>query len=141
VAVTGTVAETYVAALQHGLVDPGSATLVGVVRRPTGWFRATVDENHPALGPPEPLLDEANRRTEALKRHGLCDEGAHNAAWEETKFADRYREHVRSGEAAAVLDALAERVRDGADLWLVCSEGDGKRCHRHVLVERLRERV
>jgi hypothetical protein len=44
---TGTLDETYVAALQHDLVEPGDATLVGVVRHPTGWFRAATDENQP----------------------------------------------------------------------------------------------
>ena len=28
---------------------------------------------------------------EELKRRGMCDEGAHNAAWEESRFAARYR--------------------------------------------------
>jgi hypothetical protein len=139
---TGTVDETYVAALQHDLVDPGEATLVGVVRRPTGWFRAAVDENVPALGPPPELLDAAKRRTEDLKRDGLCDEGAHNAAWEDLDFGRRYRDHLDADDgAAAALDDLADRLRDGEDLWLVCFEGDGKRCHRRPLVELLRERV
>lgn len=138
---TGSVTETYVAALQHDLAEVGDATLVGVVRRPTGWFRAAVEENHPTLGPPGPLLDEVQARAETLRRQGLCDEGAHNAAWEETDFADRYREHVRTDfEAGAALDTLVERVRDGEDVALVCYEGDGKRCHRRVLVELHRER-
>jgi uncharacterized protein YeaO (DUF488 family) len=136
---TGSVDETYVAALQHDLVDPGDATLVGVVRRPPGWFRETVDENHATLGPPAALLDEATDRTEELKRRGLCDEGAHNAAWEETEFARRYREYLAAdADAADAVAALADRVRDGEDLWLVCFEGEGKRCHRDLLVERLR---
>jgi uncharacterized protein YeaO (DUF488 family) len=137
---TGTVDETYVAALQHDLVEPGEATLVGVVRRPTGWFRAAVDENVPVLGPPRDLLEEAKARTEALKRDGLCDEGAHNAAWAELDFERRYRDHL-DADGAAALDDLADRLRGGEDLWLVCFEGDGKRCHRRPLVELLRDRV
>lgn len=138
---TGTLDETYVAALQHDLVEPGDATLVGVVRRPTGWFRAATDENRPALGPPEALLEEAKDRTEELKRRGMCDEGAHNAAWEETDFARRYREFLDADDTAHdALDNLAARVDDGEDVWLVCFEGDGKRCHRHTLLEHIRER-
>ena len=40
--------DTYVAALQNDLVDifPETA-IVGVVQRPTGWFRTTIDENYP----------------------------------------------------------------------------------------------
>jgi uncharacterized protein YeaO (DUF488 family) len=139
---TGSVDETYVAALQHDLVEPGDAALVGVVRRPTGWFRAETDENRPALGPPEALLDETKDRTEELKRRGMCDEGAHNAAWEETDFTRRYREYLDADPAARdALSDLAGRVAAGEAVWLVCFEGEGKRCHRHPLAERLRERV
>jgi hypothetical protein len=137
---TGTVDETYVAALQHDLVDPGDATLVGVARRPTGWFRDVTDENRSVLGPPAALIDEAKDRTEELKRRGMCDEGAHNAAWEETDFARRYREYLANDDAAHdALAALAARVDRGEDVWLVCFEGDGKRCHRHTLREYLHE--
>jgi hypothetical protein len=139
---TGTVGETYAAALQHDLADVGDATLVGVVRRPTGWFRSLVAENQPELGPPEALLSEVNERHEALAARGLCDEGAHNAAWEETRFDARYREHLSNSEAAerSVLD-LARRVDDGEDVVLVCFEGENKRCHRHLLRDHLLERL
>jgi uncharacterized protein YeaO (DUF488 family) len=140
---SGAVRETYAAALQHDLADlPDGATPVGVVRRPTGWFRALVDENVPAVAPPEALLDECKARHEELKRRGMCDEGAHNAAWEDVKFADRYRDYLEADdEATAALDGLAERVRDGETLALVCFEGKNKRCHRHLLREAIRERV
>lgn len=132
-----TVDDTYAAALQHGYYD-GDGTLVGVVRRPTGWFHALVDENVPALGPPESLLAETKERQEALELQGMCDEGAHNAAWEETDFGTRYREFLETDpDAGAALDALVERVRAGEDVALVCFEGDGKRCHRRILRDRL----
>ncbi|WP_276271383.1 DUF488 domain-containing protein [Haloarcula litorea] len=139
----GAVRETYVAALQHDLADlDGGESLVGVVREPTGWFRAAVDENRPALGPPSALLDETKRRTEDLKMQGLCEEGAHNAAWAETDFADRYRAHLEeSDDAAAAMRDLCDRVRDGETVVLVCFEGDGKRCHRTILQDRLRGRL
>lgn len=136
----GTVEHTYVAALRHDLADvtPG-ATLVGVVRRPTGWFHAAVDENVPALGPPEALLEEFQTRVEDLKRQGLCDEGAHNAVWEEVDFEARYRRHLAE-DGADALGALVDRLDDGEDLVLVCFENtEQKRCHRTALVDRLRE--
>ncbi|AEN06104.1 hypothetical protein Halar_2450 [halophilic archaeon DL31] len=86
---TGLLEDTYVAALQHGLGDVSEATLVGVVRRPTGWFRTTVDENSQTLEPPADLLDEFKQRHEDFKMQGLCDEGAHNAAWDEVGFEKR----------------------------------------------------
>jgi uncharacterized protein YeaO (DUF488 family) len=135
----GTVDETYAAAVQHGLYE-GDATLVGVVRRPTGGFHALVDENVPALGPPADLLEETKQRHEALKLAGMCDEGAHNAAWEETDFAARYREYLDTDAAArAAVDALVDRIRDGEDVALVCFEGESKRCHRRLLETHLRE--
>jgi uncharacterized protein YeaO (DUF488 family) len=136
--VTGTVRDTYLAALQHDLFDPGDATLVGVVRRPTSWFRAGVHENRPSLGPPDALLDRVRERTEDLKLQGVCDAGAHNAAFEELDVAERYREHLASGAAADALAALRERVGDGEDIVLVCYENtDEKRCHRTTLVDAL----
>ena len=139
----GQVRETYHAAIQHDMIDlSGDEHLAGVVRRPTGWFRSVVDANYPELGPPEDLLDETKRVQEEFAIGGMCDEGAHNAAWEETDFEARYRNYVtESGEAAALLDRIAERVRDGETVVLVCFEGTEKRCHRHILVEFLRDRV
>ena len=139
----GDVRETYHAAIQHDLVDlTGDEQLAGVVRRPTGWFRSTVDANYPELGPPEPLLAETKDRQEALAQQGMCDEGAHNAAWEETDFATRYREYLTdSEEAEAALSELATRVRNGETVVLVCFEGEDKRCHRHMLREELRGRL
>jgi hypothetical protein len=137
------VRETYHAAIQHDLVDlSGDEHLAGVVRRPTGWFRSTVDENYPELGPPESLLADTKTIQEQLALDGLCDEEAHNAAWEEANFADRYREYVAdSPEAADTLDSLADRVTDGQTVVLVCFEGEDKRCHRHALREELERRL
>lgn len=136
--------DTYVAALQHDLVAlPDGTTLVGVVRKPTHWFAGAVDENHPALGPPAALLDEFQERHEDRKRQGLCDEGAHNAVWEDLDFAGRYRDHLRDDpDAQAAVDALLDRLRDGERLALVCYENtDQKRCHRTILDSHLRERL
>jgi uncharacterized protein YeaO (DUF488 family) len=133
----GDLRETYCAALQHDLVDlPDDASLIGVVREPTGWFHATVDENRPALGPPADLLDAFRTRHEDLKMQGLCDEGAHNAAWDDLDFAAAYRDHLRTDPAArAAVEDLTDRVESGESVVLVCYEGEKKRCHRRVLVD------
>ena len=139
----GRVRETYHAAIQHDLVDlDGDEHLVGVVRRPTGWFRSVVDENHPDLGPPDALLDETKAAQEDLAMQGFCTEEAHNAAWPQVNFEERYREYVAgSGAVDALLEALADRVRAGEDVVLVCYEGDDKRCHRRILQDLLRDRL
>ena len=139
---SGTVGETYAAALQHDLVDAGDATLVGVVRRPTGWFHALVEENHPELGPPAELLAAVKALHESFAAQGMCDQGAHNAAWEETQFDAHYLEYLEeSEEAQRAIEDLTARIADGEDVFLVCFEGENKRCHRRILREHLRERL
>lgn len=138
----GSIRETYHAALAHGLVNlPEGTTRIGVVRRPTSWFHGEVDENISALAPPEALLDDFQQRREDFKMQGMCDEGAHNAAWEELKFEERYQEHLDGDDAQAALSALADRVASGEDVALVCYEGNSKRCHCHTLEEKLAARV
>jgi hypothetical protein len=132
--------DTYVATLQHSLVDlPEEATLVGVVRRPTGWFRSMVDENYTSLGPPPSLLDEFKQRHEDFKMQGLCDEGAHNAAWEEIGFDERYRAYLKeTTEVQKVISELVDRLHAHEELILICYENtDQKRCHRTLLREYL----
>lgn len=139
---SGRVDESYQAAIHHDLVDTSDATLVGVVRRPTGWFNSTVDENVPDLAPPDDLLDETKQRTEDLKMAGLCDEEAHNAAWDEADFEERYRAHLAESSAAqTALSTLVDRVEGGESVVLVCFEGDDKRCHRHALKNELTSRL
>lgn len=140
--IRGTVSETYHAALAHGFADvPDEATRTGVVRRPTAWFSGEVDENVPELGPPEELLSEFQRRREDFKMQGMCDEGAHNAAWDEVDFEERYRDHLDSPEAGAALSELVERATSGESVVLVCFEKGTKRCHRHLLVEAIENRL
>lgn len=139
----GQLLDTYVAAIQHDLVDLGEATLVGVVRRPTGWFNATVDENVPAVAPPESLLEETKTRQEDFEMQGICSEEAHNQAWETTAFAEQYRTHLESDDDAqdAITD-LVERVQGGESIALVCFENtEKKRCHRTILREILESRL
>ncbi|WP_081661367.1 DUF488 family protein, N3 subclade [Halopiger djelfimassiliensis] len=140
----GTLADTYVAALQHDLADvPDAATLVGVVRKPAPWFHAAVDENRPELGPPADLLESMRDREEDMKLQGLCEEGAHNAAWEQVGFGAAYREHLETApEARAALEELTARLESGESIALVCFENTAqKRCHRTILRERLADRL
>jgi uncharacterized protein YeaO (DUF488 family) len=140
----GTLADTDVAAIQHGLTElPADATRVGVVRRPTSWFHAAVDENLPELGPPADLLESMRDAEEDMKMQGLCEEGAHNAAWEQVGFGEAYRDHLETdADAKAALAALSERLAAGESLALVCYENtEKKRCHRTILREFLEVRA
>ncbi|MFA9504251.1 DUF488 domain-containing protein [Natrinema sp. H-ect1] len=136
----GTLTDTYVAAIQHDLAElPADATRVGVVRRPTSWFHAAVDKNLPELGPPEPLLESMRDAEEDMKIQGLCEEGAHNAAWDQVGFGEAYRDHLESDDSArAAIETLSERLAAGESLALVCYENtEKKRCHRTILREYL----
>ena len=136
----GSLSDTYVAAIQHDLADaPTDATLVGVVKRPTPWFHAAVDENVPELGPPAALLAATKDAAEDLQLRGICDAEVHNAAWDVVDFEGRYRTYLSTSDATAAMDALRTRLREGESLALVCYENTAKkRCHRTILREELR---
>ena len=128
--------DTYVAALQRDRTDlPADTRLVGVVRRPTRWFNAAVDENRPTLAPPGDLLDEHAEAAEAFRMDGLCAEGAHNAAWDRVEFDRRYRDHLATdADAGDAVRVLRAELAAGDDVAVVCFENtDKKRCHRTVL--------
>jgi uncharacterized protein YeaO (DUF488 family) len=139
----GTLRDTYLAALQHDLIDiPEGATLVGVVRSPTRWFSPAVDENQRALGPPQSLLEQFKRQREDLEAEGLDDADAHNTAWDDVDFEPRYREHLETNpDAQSALEKLRKRLQAGEDLVLVCYENtEKKRCHRTILRDVLGEK-
>jgi uncharacterized protein (DUF488 family) len=70
----------------------------------------------------------------------MGETAAHNAAFEETDLESRYRAYLRKDpDAGAALEALADRVRAGEDVALVCFEADDKACHRHTLLDVLRD--
>ncbi len=128
--------DTYHAALQHGHVEPADEDLVvGVVRRPSYGIENYLDVNVPELAPPDDLLSEF----EALADER--DDLTHDEAWDRVDFGARYRDHLRSSEAAqAAMDDLLGELASG-DVWLVCYENtDDKRCHRTILRDVLRER-
>ena len=136
----GSLTETYAAAIRHDQVDLAGATPVGVVRRPPGWFHAQVEENHRELGPPGDLLDETKERQANLQGAGMGETAAHNAAFEETDFESRYRAYLgEDPDAESAISSLEYRVREGEDVALVCFEADDKACHRHTLLEILRD--
>ena len=121
---SGAVSETYVAAIQHGLADLDGG------REP------------PRTRPAVNLLRETKQRAGDLQLQGLCEEGAHNAAWDETNFESRYLDYLAEDEdAQRELDELAGRVADGEHAVLVCFESDRKRCHRTLLRDRFLNRI
>mgnify|MGYP000722408379 CR=1 FL=1 len=138
------VSDTYVAELARGCDDvPPEARLIGVTASPSRRLRALVDEVRPALAPPRALRDDHADAAASFRIDGLCESGAHNAAWDRVDFADRYREHLASDpDARAAIESLCATLNAGADLALVGPERSGElRSHRTVLREVLVERA
>ncbi|WP_458189917.1 DUF488 domain-containing protein [Haladaptatus sp. NG-WS-4] len=123
---------TYLAALQHDHVDvPEDAVVYGVVRRPLPWLWGEIDDNLPAVAPPESLLDAFKAR---------ADEIGHDRAWADLEFERRYRNHLRTSDGAQdTMDELRREARN-RPVYLVCYENvEQKRCHRTLLVDELRD--
>ncbi|PSP83209.1 hypothetical protein BRC83_07500 [Halobacteriales archaeon QS_1_68_17] len=107
--------------IQHDLVDlPADAHRVGIARRPPGWFHGYVDENIPELGPPDDLLDDFHDRIDELTFRGVCEESAHNAAWDEVDYERRYHDDLDAdSDARAAMARLVDRVESGETVVLV----------------------
>lgn len=138
------VSDTYVAELARESDDvPLGARLVGVAASPPRRLCSLVDEVRPSLAPPRALRDDHADAAASFRIDGLCESGAHNAAWDRVDFADRYREHLASDpDARAALDSLCATLSAGADIVLVGPErSDELRSHRTVLREVLVKRA
>lgn len=138
---SGTLTDTYVAALQHDLVEfPHQATRLGVVRKPLPWLFSVVDENRRELGPPDELLSVVNERESEMQDAGLQAAEAHNQAMEEVDFDRRYRAYLAdSTEAQSAIDDVRAMLSAGETVVLVCYENTAeKRCHRTLLRDWIR---
>ena len=131
----GAVDETHLGAVRNGLVSYPDATLVGVFAG--AGDASAVDEARPELAVPADLRERLAERRSSLRRRGMCEEGAHNAAWEELNVAERYREHLSSEAAGEALTEFRDRLEAGGDLVFVGRPGENSRCHRGLLVEGL----
>ncbi|MFC6786181.1 DUF488 family protein [Halobaculum halobium] len=136
--------DTYVAELDRERDElPRATRLIGVAASPSRRLRALVDEVRPGLAPPEPLRADHAEAAASFRIDGLCESGAHNAAWDRVDFADRYRAHLASdSDARAAVESLCETLAAGTDLTLVGDERSGEvRSHRTVLREVLADRA
>ena len=90
------------------------------------------------LAPSRELLDEVNRlKAEYRPESGY--ESAYHYAWARSDYEARFTGKILGDEKARDrLQALAERSRD-RDIFLVCYEGYGVPCHRHLLLRIARD--
>lgn len=134
--------DTYYAALQHDLVNlPSNTRLIGVVNHQMHGFSTAVDDNYPSLGPPEALFNDF--RTVSERHDNLTDVEAHNRAWVDVDYADRYRRYLTTGWEleTATRDACETILSEleNRPVALVCYESDEKHCHRRLLRDFLTE--
>ena len=109
-------------------------TLIAVVRAPndTGILDAT-DEWMEPLGMPSFALEQFWGKRSAYRDNSSIS-NAHNEAFDEINLHDKYVSYLRNDEdAQACIDEIIERLQSGENITLVCFEGDGKKCHRHIL--------
>ena len=110
-----------------------SPTTIAVVRLPR--------DTNIELGMPERAL-----RTFWSYRSGYRTNSAEDnptqRAYEEADLERRYLEYLRkSDEAQEALSSIESRLDSGEDIALVCFEEPGAPCHRHLLVDIIRERM
>lgn len=115
-------------------------TLIGVVSRPTERMQTVTDEIMPALGMPEKWLEKyLQKRSQYRLNDGITEPG--DKAYTDLKLDSRYCEYVQnSSEAQACIDEIITRLESGEHITLVCFEESGKKCHRHLLLDIIRER-
>ena len=115
-------------------------TVVAVVTDPTGGIRDASDEFRPELGMPERFLQQLRRERAEYEDSDSVE--AHNGAVEKLNLKDLYREHLEEDdEARNSIEEFANRVVSGEEIKLVCFEKPPKWCHRHALVEKIREQA
>lgn len=118
-------------------------TTIAVVRKPSDTgIDAVCDEWCPELGMPEQALsDYWELRSAYEDNQYVSNHDAANRAFNEAELTERFEEYVRTtDEAQEALDKLVERLDAGENITLVCFESDGKKCHRHILMQMIEKR-
>jgi uncharacterized protein YeaO (DUF488 family) len=148
---SGRVDETNHAELKERHLSPQSeiadfcqednTTYVAVVSLPRDNISDIVDEVWPELGMPEWALKRFLKRRSGYRSNSAVD-CPHEKAYRDTDLHGIYQSHLHSSsEAKRRLNEAVEKVASGENITLVCYEEDGQSCHRHLLVDIIRERV
>jgi len=116
-------------------------SFIAVVSRPTEKIQKVTDQIMPALGMPDTLLEKyLQKRSQYRLNDGITEPG--DTAYTDLELDSRYREYIQeSSEAQACIDEIITRLESGEHITLVCFEESGKKCHRHVLLDMIRERA
>jgi hypothetical protein len=118
-----------------------NTTYIAVVSLPRDSIEEYVDMVWQELGMPEWALKRFLERRAGYRGNSAV-ENPHEQAYEDVHLHRIYQSHLSDSEAAQDrIDELVERVVSGEKISLVCYEEDGQSCHRHILVDIIRERV
>jgi hypothetical protein len=80
-----------------------------------------------------------NRKKELEVKLGEGSPEAHNQAFTDSRYPERFRQQILNDpEAMEKLKAITERSKT-EDVYLVCYEGWSKACHRRILLRICRE--
>lgn len=122
----------------NGTEDLG--TTVAVVTDPTGGIVEATDMYVPELGMPREYL---NKFRSVRSNLDIEDEVTqHNKAANITEIKEKYVDYIQSSTSAQKkIKMLADMVKKGEKITLVCFEKEPKWCHRHVLREEITERA
>lgn len=116
-------------------------TYVAVVSLPRHGIEDTVDEVWPEVGMPERALKTFLARRAGYRGNSAIDD-PHNQAYEDVGLREVYLSHLENSvEAQRRVSDATERVVAGENITLVCYEGDGEKCHRHILIEKITENI
>jgi hypothetical protein len=90
-----------------------------------------------ALAPPDDLFADFSREKSEAKRTGASAEAAHAAAFDRTRYRERFREHIlSSGDSREALRALVEESKT-RDVYLMCMcpyRTPEEACHTYLLL-------
>lgn len=116
-------------------------TYIAVVSLPRHGIEDAVDEVWPELGMPQWALKRFLKRRAGYKTNSAVD-NPHEKAYEDVSLHGIYQSHINeSKEAQERLHEAVERLTSGENITLVCYEEEGESCHRHMLLDIIRERV
>jgi len=93
------------------------------------------------LAPPDDLFRDFDQRKKLLeKEYGKGSAEAHNQAFLDCRYEERFRESILANpDALKKLQEITARGQD-QDIYLVCYEGASKACHRRILLRIAEER-
>ncbi len=116
-------------------------TYVAVVSLPTSRIEDATDEVWTEVGMPEKALKTFLARRAGYRGNSAIND-PHNQAYEDVGLREIYHEHLEKSCAAQdrIRDTV-ERVVSGENITLVCYEPDGQKCHRHILIDKISEKV